>query len=329
MNNPPFPYFIFPNAFVDRYLAQLSGPAVACYLAIARKTHGWHKDADSISISQLERLTGLEERAIWRALKMLCELELIAAYPHPGRPTTYEINGHLMDSLGRVPPPSEGGTPPPSEAGGTPPLRGGTQNPNINQLPKPIKICDATSAPPCPPTGHNLNDGIEPQPTLDRTGATETRPNPAGKGRAATPTHAPRQAPIKHPSNKPLPDAWQGGKLAEVKTKIEHSVTFATGQGIVWPGREAKAMSTLARAKSPEEVLAILTAWESLPADHFWRRKPPTPSTLLAGGQDILYGAKPKEVTKKDDGAWTNDGWKERFLERTKDFRSSRPGMED
>lgn len=325
MNNPPFPYFIFPNAFVDRYLARLSGPAVACYLAIARKTHGWHKDADSISISQLERLTGLEARAVRRAVKELVHLDLITVDTHPGYPSTYEVNGHLMDSLGRAPLPSDGRGVLPSEAGGTPPLRGEAQNPNINQLSKPIKTCDATSAPPGLAKGHNLNDGIEPQPTLDRTGATETRPNPAGKGRTATPTPKPATG----AEGRRLPDAWQGGKLAEVKTIIEHSVTFATGQGIVWPGREAKAMSTLARAKTPEQVLAILTAWENLPADHFWRRKPPTPSTLLAGGQDILYGAKPKEVTKKDDGAWTNDGWKERFLERTKDFRSSRPGMED
>ena len=42
--------FQMPNAFVDEVMVKLNDPAVKIYLVIVRKTRGWHKEFDSISL---------------------------------------------------------------------------------------------------------------------------------------------------------------------------------------------------------------------------------------------------------------------------------------
>jgi len=63
-----------PNQFIDEYMSQVSGSATKIYLAVCRKTIGWHKVTDYISISQLMEVTGLSNRAV---IKALTELETI------------------------------------------------------------------------------------------------------------------------------------------------------------------------------------------------------------------------------------------------------------
>lgn len=70
--------FQLPNAIVDDMLCKLSGNACKIYLLIVRKTRGWHKEADKISYSQIQRYTGINHRAtISKALEELLELGLI------------------------------------------------------------------------------------------------------------------------------------------------------------------------------------------------------------------------------------------------------------
>ncbi|UZA25333.1 replication protein [Moraxella bovis] len=67
-----------PNAFVDDVLNQLSGNACKIYLLIVRKTRGWHKEADKISYSQIQKYTGINSRTtISKALDELLDLGLI------------------------------------------------------------------------------------------------------------------------------------------------------------------------------------------------------------------------------------------------------------
>lgn len=50
-----------PNKFLDERMLKMSGSAVKVFLAIARKTFGWHKHElrDRISFSQLRKLSGV------------------------------------------------------------------------------------------------------------------------------------------------------------------------------------------------------------------------------------------------------------------------------
>ncbi|UYZ79138.1 replication protein [Moraxella bovis] len=71
--------FQLPNAFVDEMLCKLSGNACKIYLLIVRKTRGWHKEADRISYSQIQKYTGINHRAtVSKAIDELLEIGLIS-----------------------------------------------------------------------------------------------------------------------------------------------------------------------------------------------------------------------------------------------------------
>lgn len=64
-------FFQCPNIIIDEYLKELSGSELKCFLLVVRKTKGWHKDFDAISISQFEEFTGLSNRAVIDACNSL------------------------------------------------------------------------------------------------------------------------------------------------------------------------------------------------------------------------------------------------------------------
>lgn len=71
--------FQVPNAFIDETLAALSGNACKIYLLIVRKTRGWHKEADKISYSQIQKYTGIGSSAtVDKAVSELVGLGLIS-----------------------------------------------------------------------------------------------------------------------------------------------------------------------------------------------------------------------------------------------------------
>lgn len=71
--------FQVPNAFVDDVLNQLSGNACKIYLLIVRKTRGWHKEADRISYSQIQKSTGIGSSAtVDKAISELVDFGLIS-----------------------------------------------------------------------------------------------------------------------------------------------------------------------------------------------------------------------------------------------------------
>lgn len=60
------------NDFIENHMKHLSGGATKVFLAISRKTIGWHKETDSISIAQIMYITGLSNRG---AINCIIELE--------------------------------------------------------------------------------------------------------------------------------------------------------------------------------------------------------------------------------------------------------------
>ncbi|SUA24132.1 DNA replication protein gp18 [Neisseria gonorrhoeae] len=142
--------FQIANAVVDDFLCRMSGNAWKCYAVIVRKTTGWQKEIDYISVSQFKNLTGIKtDVTVADALKELVELNLIASVKRHGQVTGYRINMpepspenggtpppkmgvHHPRKMGVLPPPKIGytqkmGLPP--KIGGTTPENGGTTTP--------------------------------------------------------------------------------------------------------------------------------------------------------------------------------------------------------
>jgi phage replication O-like protein O len=60
-----------PNSFFDESLRTITSlPELKVVLAVIRKTHGWQKTQDKISMSQLEQLTGLKHQSVQRGIEL-------------------------------------------------------------------------------------------------------------------------------------------------------------------------------------------------------------------------------------------------------------------
>jgi len=57
-------YTQIPNALLDEHLPAMKEAELKVTLAIARKTFGWHKASDQLSLSQLMTLTGLSRHSV-------------------------------------------------------------------------------------------------------------------------------------------------------------------------------------------------------------------------------------------------------------------------
>lgn len=127
--------FQIANAVVDDLLCLMSGNAWKCYAVIVRKTAGWQKEMDYISVSQFKTLTGIKtDVTVADALKELVELDLIASVKRHGQVTGYRLN------MPQLPPENGGTTTPknwvhpkmdttPKNWGVLPPENGGTTTP--------------------------------------------------------------------------------------------------------------------------------------------------------------------------------------------------------
>jgi phage replication O-like protein O len=97
MNNEYIPNAAsIPNILFDYWMAKLTPGEFKLLMAIARKTYGWHKKKDRISLRQLTELTGLNKSAVIRSTENLVEIGLVLKFKAKGEygdlPNEYEIN---------------------------------------------------------------------------------------------------------------------------------------------------------------------------------------------------------------------------------------------
>ena len=114
--------FQIANSVVDEYLSKMSGNAWKCYGLIVRKTRGWQKTHDSLSISQIQKATGIKsEKTVEKAINELVELGLIGKQSRFGLPNEYFLISDPKKGVTpppkNAPPPKNGGTPPPKNGG--------------------------------------------------------------------------------------------------------------------------------------------------------------------------------------------------------------------
>lgn len=85
--------FQVPNALVDLFLLKLTEFELKIYLIIIRKTKGWNKDFDAISISQFIRILSIkDQRTVKRAIKGLIVKNLIIRVEQIGKESKFAIN---------------------------------------------------------------------------------------------------------------------------------------------------------------------------------------------------------------------------------------------
>lgn len=84
--------FQVPNALVDELMAEMSGIELKCYLFVVRKTKGWNKDCDAISLSQFIKFTGAGKTAVVDALKKLVDLGLLTKKTGSRNTSVFSIN---------------------------------------------------------------------------------------------------------------------------------------------------------------------------------------------------------------------------------------------
>lgn len=85
--------FQVPNAFVDDVLCQISDVAAKLYLIICRKTRGWFKEVDSISLSQFQKISGKSRPTVTKAIAELIQVGLVVECES----TTYGNSFKLSD----------------------------------------------------------------------------------------------------------------------------------------------------------------------------------------------------------------------------------------
>jgi hypothetical protein len=113
--HPPFPGFRsptttpVPDEFFDELLPVLSGAEVKVVLYICRRTFGWKKESDNISLNQmlhgitkkdgtpLDRGVGLSKPTLLRTIKSLVEQGIILAEQRDSKekghePTNYRLH---------------------------------------------------------------------------------------------------------------------------------------------------------------------------------------------------------------------------------------------
>lgn len=163
--------FQIANAVVDDFLCLMSGNAWKCYGVIVRKTTGWQKEMDYISVSQFKTLTGIKkDETVTDALKELGELNLIASVKRHGQVTGYRLNMPKLplENGGTTTPekgvhPKMGTTPekrvvlPPKNGGTTTPENGGSTKHTIKPTNTKYSISASAAADAPFPAKHSEN----------------------------------------------------------------------------------------------------------------------------------------------------------------------------
>lgn len=87
------------NEFIDEHMRLSSDSAAKVFVAISRKTVGWHKETDYVSISQIQELTGLSNRVVVKAVRELESKDLIEVKRLKGRTSAYSLKYSDSDSV--------------------------------------------------------------------------------------------------------------------------------------------------------------------------------------------------------------------------------------
>lgn len=93
--------FQIPNSVIDELLAKLTCAELKCYLFVVRKTKGWNKESDSISVSQFMEVTGLSNRSVITACESLVQMGLLERSGGERKLNTYSVKAFEISQSGK------------------------------------------------------------------------------------------------------------------------------------------------------------------------------------------------------------------------------------
>lgn len=85
-------YTQVPNVVIDEHMANLSDAAFKIYVLLIRKTKGWDKTKDAISLSQFVQISGLSRPTVVKAIDQLISYNLIKKNQKTPFGNEYELN---------------------------------------------------------------------------------------------------------------------------------------------------------------------------------------------------------------------------------------------
>lgn len=105
MNNKFVPNsFMVANAFVDDCMDKLSDAAVKIYLIIVRKTRGWTKECDALSLTCVEKLSKKSRPTVVRCLNELVSVGLVKKHHQSVYGNVYSlIDNYFIGELIKFP----------------------------------------------------------------------------------------------------------------------------------------------------------------------------------------------------------------------------------
>ncbi|MDU2224555.1 MAG: replication protein [Haemophilus parainfluenzae] len=92
--------FQIPNSVIDELLAKLTCAELKCYLFVVRKTKGWNKESDSISVSQFMEVTGLSKKSVITACESLVQMGLLERSGGERKLNTYSVKAFDFSESG-------------------------------------------------------------------------------------------------------------------------------------------------------------------------------------------------------------------------------------
>jgi hypothetical protein len=85
--------FQIPNIIVDKFIQMMNGSDLKIYLIIVRKTKGWNKEFDGISLSQFIEYSGISSHnTIRKSLKELVKLNLVKELKQEGKYSIFSLS---------------------------------------------------------------------------------------------------------------------------------------------------------------------------------------------------------------------------------------------
>ena len=101
--------FQIPNSVIDELLAKLTCAELKCYLFVVRKTKGWNKESDNISVSQFMEVTGLSKKSVITACESLVQMGLLERSGGERKLNTYSVKAFDFSESGEKSTPTESG----------------------------------------------------------------------------------------------------------------------------------------------------------------------------------------------------------------------------
>lgn len=85
--------FQVPNTIVDEFIQLMNGNELKIYIIIVRKTKGWNKECDGISLSQFIEYSGISSHnTIRKSLKELVKLNLVKELKQQGKYSIFSLS---------------------------------------------------------------------------------------------------------------------------------------------------------------------------------------------------------------------------------------------